>query len=263
MCVKFLLKKNTHERRSVKEEASGLKMKTALARREATEKSRQRHSNRAKKDLLQRNPHISYEEWQKISRYAHLKPMKREEWTRAFSRCGKNSSVEEEEEKKEEEETRREDRDDIERFKSESNIASRSLASRKPLSSLQTHTNERTDTEENLRLFCSEIKTFDQFNRAWRDFEREEEKREKMLTFVFETDAQRRFWMKNTQIPLDMLFFTSDGSLVNIIHSAMPFSLTARDSAGPARYVLELNGGVAAEIGVQPDARLVLPLVGQ
>jgi len=190
VCVKFLLKKNTHERRSVKEEASGLKMKTALARREATEKSRQRHSNRAKKDLLQRNPHISYEEWQKLSRYAHLKPMKREEWTRAFSRCGKNSSVEEEEEKKKEEETRREDRDDIERFKSESNIASRSLASRKPLSSLQTHTNERTDTEENLRLFCSEIKTFDQFNRAWRDFEREEEKREKMLTFVFETDAR-------------------------------------------------------------------------
>jgi len=83
------------------------------------------------------------------------------------------------------------------------------------------------------------------------------------MLFVFETDAQRQFWMKNTQIPLDMLFFTSDGSLVNIIHSAMPFSLTARDSAGPARYVLELNGGVAAEIGVQPDARLVLPLVGQ
>ena len=83
------------------------------------------------------------------------------------------------------------------------------------------------------------------------------------MLFVFETDAQRQFWMKNTQIPLDMLFFTSDGSLVNIIHSAMPFSLTARDSAGPARYVLELNGGVAAEIGVQPDARLVLPLVGK
>lgn len=41
-----------------------------------------------------------------------------------------------------------------------------------------------------MRLFCSEIKTFDQFNRAWRDFEREEEKREKMLTFVFETDAR-------------------------------------------------------------------------
>ena len=83
------------------------------------------------------------------------------------------------------------------------------------------------------------------------------------MLFVFETEAPRQFWMKNTQIPLDMLFFASDGHLVNIIHSAKPFSLTARTSAGPARYVLELNGGVAEEIGVQPDARLVLPLVGQ
>ena len=83
------------------------------------------------------------------------------------------------------------------------------------------------------------------------------------MLFAFETDAQRQFWMKNTQIPLDMLFFASDGRLVNIVHSAMPFSLNARNSAGPARYVLELNGGVAAEIGVQPDARLLLPLVGK
>lgn len=83
------------------------------------------------------------------------------------------------------------------------------------------------------------------------------------MLFVFETDAPRQFWMKNTQIPLDMLFFASDGRLVNIVHSAVPFSLTARISAGPARYVLELNGGVAAEIGVQPDAQLVLPLAGQ
>ena len=83
------------------------------------------------------------------------------------------------------------------------------------------------------------------------------------MLFVFETDAPRQFWMKNTQIPLDMLFFASDGRLVNIVHSAMPFSLTARNSVGPARYVLELNGGVAAEIGVQMDARLALPLAGQ
>ena len=83
------------------------------------------------------------------------------------------------------------------------------------------------------------------------------------MLFVFDTDAPRQFWMKNTQIPLDILFFASDGRLVNIVHSAVPFSLTARNSAGPARYVLELNGGVAAEIGVQPDAQLVLPLAGQ
>ena len=80
------------------------------------------------------------------------------------------------------------------------------------------------------------------------------------MLFVFETDAPRQFWMKNTQIPLDILFFASDGRLVNVVHSAVPFSLTARNSAGPARYVLELNGGVAAEINIQLDARLVLPL---
>ena len=80
------------------------------------------------------------------------------------------------------------------------------------------------------------------------------------MLFVFETDAPRQFWMKNTQIPLDMLFFASNGRLVNIVHSAVPFSLTARNSTGPARYVLELNGGLARKIGIQPDAQLVLPL---
>ena len=83
------------------------------------------------------------------------------------------------------------------------------------------------------------------------------------MLFVFETDAPRQFWMKNTQIPLDILFFASDGRLVNIIHSAVPFSLTLRNSVGPACYVLELNGGVARKIGIQQDAQLVLPLVGQ
>ena len=83
------------------------------------------------------------------------------------------------------------------------------------------------------------------------------------MLFVFDTDAPRQFWMKNTQIPLDMLFFTSNGRLVNIVHSAVPLSLTARNSLGPARYVLELNGGAAAEIGIQADAQLALPLAGQ
>ena len=83
------------------------------------------------------------------------------------------------------------------------------------------------------------------------------------MLFVFKTEAPRQFWMKNTQIPLDIMFFDSDGGLVNIVHSAVPFSLTTRNSAGPARYVLELNGGVAAKIGFQPDAQLVLPLLDQ
>lgn len=80
------------------------------------------------------------------------------------------------------------------------------------------------------------------------------------MLFVFDTAALRQFWMKNTQIPLDLLFFDADGMLVNIIHSATPFSLTPRVSAGPARYVLEINGGQAANLGVRASARLILPL---
>ena len=83
------------------------------------------------------------------------------------------------------------------------------------------------------------------------------------MLFVFESDAPRQFWMKNTQIPLDMLFFDSAGRLVNMIHAALPYSLTRRNSTGPARYVLELNGGAAAKFDVQPDAQLLLPLAGQ
>ena len=79
------------------------------------------------------------------------------------------------------------------------------------------------------------------------------------MLFIFETSAVRRFWMKNTQIPLDMLFFDKTGRLVSLVRSAEPFSLTPRASTGPARYVLEINGGIAAKIGVQPDARLLLP----
>ena len=83
------------------------------------------------------------------------------------------------------------------------------------------------------------------------------------MLFVFESEAPRQFWMKNTQIPLDMLFFDSAGRLVNMIHDAVPFSLSRRNSARPARYVLELNGGAAAKFDVQPDAQLLLPLAGQ
>ena len=80
------------------------------------------------------------------------------------------------------------------------------------------------------------------------------------MLFVFQSDAPRQFWMKNTQIPLDMLFFDSGGRLVNMIHAAVPFSLTRRNSAGPARYVLELTGGAAVKFDMRPDAQLLLPL---
>ena len=50
------------------------------------------------------------------------------------------------------------------------------------------------------------------------------------MLFIFAKDGSRSFWMKNTPISLDMLFFASDGRLVNIIANTEPFSLTARKS---------------------------------
>ena len=167
-------------------------MKTARLRREATEKNRQRHLNAAKKDILQRNPNLSYEEWQKLSRYAHLKPMRRAEWTRVVldGSLGRGEGEEEEEEEEKEKAKGRADRDESERCGSdESAVETRSSLSTS-LSSLRSDVNERTNTEENLRLFCSEIKTFDRFNRAWRDFETKQDKRETMLKFVFESDQR-------------------------------------------------------------------------
>jgi uncharacterized membrane protein (UPF0127 family) len=77
------------------------------------------------------------------------------------------------------------------------------------------------------------------------------------MLFVFPTMAPRSFWMKNTLIPLDMLFFAEDGGLVSAVQDVPPHSLTPRRSAGDARFVLELNGGVMAAQGITGAARLL------
>ena len=80
------------------------------------------------------------------------------------------------------------------------------------------------------------------------------------MLFIFGEDAPRSFWMKNTPISLDMLFFSSDGQLVTIIANTEPFSLTARKSQKTAQYVLEIGGGEAARLGLGPQTRLHLPV---
>jgi uncharacterized membrane protein (UPF0127 family) len=66
-------------------------------------------------------------------------------------------------------------------------------------------------------------------------------------------------WMKNTLIPLDMLFIGSDGRVVNIRERAVPGSLDTIESAGPVRAVLELNGGTVARLGIKPGDKVSGP----
>ena len=80
------------------------------------------------------------------------------------------------------------------------------------------------------------------------------------MLFIFGKDAPRSFWMKNTPISLDMLFFASDGRLVGKIANTEPFSLTAHKSQKAAQYVLEIGGGEAARLGLGPLTRLHLPV---
>lgn len=74
------------------------------------------------------------------------------------------------------------------------------------------------------------------------------------MLFVFPESRPRTFWMKNTLIPLDMLFFDADRRLVAIQADAQPCKADPCQlypSDTPARYVLELNAGTAAKLGVR------------
>jgi len=74
------------------------------------------------------------------------------------------------------------------------------------------------------------------------------------MIFPKEPAQMRSFWMRNTVIPLDMLFIGPDHKVVNVIANAVPYSLESRPSAAPVLAVLELNGGRTAELGIGPGA---------
>lgn len=71
------------------------------------------------------------------------------------------------------------------------------------------------------------------------------------MLFDFVQDQPLMFWMKNTLIPLDMVFIGSDGRVVSIAHDAKPMDETVIASKQPAAGVLELNAGAAASIGLK------------
>lgn len=78
------------------------------------------------------------------------------------------------------------------------------------------------------------------------------------MLFIYEEEDLLSFWMKNTLIPLDMIFIDDAGIVVGVVKEAEPLTRTPRSVGAPSRYVLEVNGGLAERYGIGPGATMSL-----
>jgi uncharacterized membrane protein (UPF0127 family) len=76
------------------------------------------------------------------------------------------------------------------------------------------------------------------------------------MLFDFQFDQNVAFWMKNTYIPLDMLFIRADGRILRIAENTEPLSERNIPSGGPVRAVLEVIGGTAKKLGIAAGDRV-------
>jgi uncharacterized membrane protein (UPF0127 family) len=83
------------------------------------------------------------------------------------------------------------------------------------------------------------------------------------MLFVFPEERMRSFWMRNTLIPLDILYFDAAGVWVSAQENAVPRDETSLPSEGPAQYVLEINGGLVERFGMGPGTELRHPALDQ
>jgi uncharacterized protein len=79
---------------------------------------------------------------------------------------------------------------------------------------------------------------------------------DKGMIFVFPHPDELQFWMKNTKIPLDMIFADPDGRVLGIVANAVPYSEQNVGVSGLSQYVLEVNGGYAAKHSITAGDRL-------
>jgi uncharacterized protein len=82
----------------------------------------------------------------------------------------------------------------------------------------------------------------------------------KGMLFDFSPEQQVSMWMKNTYIPLDMIFIRADGRILRIAENTEPLSTKIIPSGGPAKGVLEVIAGTAQKYGIQPGDRVAHPL---
>lgn len=77
------------------------------------------------------------------------------------------------------------------------------------------------------------------------------------MLFVYEGAEYRSMWMKNTYIPLDMLFVRGDGTVSSVVTDTEPLSLRSIGSVEPVTYVLELNAGTAKRLEIDEHSYLI------
>lgn len=81
------------------------------------------------------------------------------------------------------------------------------------------------------------------------------------MLFVFDQPKRAGFWMRNTLIPLDMLFADSTGRITRVHANAVPRDETLIDGGEGVKFVLEINGGLAARLGIGAGAELRHPAI--
>jgi uncharacterized membrane protein (UPF0127 family) len=82
------------------------------------------------------------------------------------------------------------------------------------------------------------------------------------MLFTYDMPQIIQMWMRNTHIPLDMVFIAADGRVINIAERTIPETLTIIPSAAPAVGVLEVAGGTAARLRIRPGDSVLHPYFG-
>jgi uncharacterized protein len=82
------------------------------------------------------------------------------------------------------------------------------------------------------------------------------------MLFLYPTEQPVAFWMKNTLIPLDMLFLDAEGDIIRIAHNTVPFDETPVESGVPVKAVLEVKGGTASALGIKEGDRVESAALG-
>jgi hypothetical protein len=89
---------------------------------------------------------------------------------------------------------------------------------------------------------------------------RESLEEDRGMLFDFGQPQRASMWMRNTYVPLDMLFIDGQGRITQIAANTQPLSDAVIASREPVRAVLELKGGVSAKLGIKPGHRVIHPM---